>query len=104
MVAALELAEAVGGGGCGASGRGGGCGGTAVAAVAAAAAAAVAPVVGDPPDRTLYQPNEGATAAPARLKGDMARSGSNIGKHQPFLHTSGTTPGRGASRIRVPAA
>ncbi|KAJ1633301.1 hypothetical protein T492DRAFT_866935 [Pavlovales sp. CCMP2436] len=29
--------------------------------------------------------NEGATAAPARLKCDMARSGSNPGKHQPPL-------------------
>ncbi|KAJ1626618.1 hypothetical protein T492DRAFT_878156, partial [Pavlovales sp. CCMP2436] len=43
----------------------------------------------------------GATAAPARFKGDPARSGSIPGKHQAPLHTIGLTSGRGAAGIRV---
>ncbi|KAJ1624463.1 hypothetical protein T492DRAFT_881811 [Pavlovales sp. CCMP2436] len=44
---------------------------------------------------------QGATAAPARLKGDMTRSGSTPCKHQGRPQPSGTTSGRGAAEIRV---
>ncbi|KAJ1620308.1 hypothetical protein T492DRAFT_888934 [Pavlovales sp. CCMP2436] len=53
---------------------------------------------------SFAEASEGATAAAARLKGGMVRSGSTPGKHQARLHPSGTTSGRGAAGIRVPAA
>ncbi|KAJ1619212.1 hypothetical protein T492DRAFT_890717 [Pavlovales sp. CCMP2436] len=45
----------------------------------------------DPPDRTPSRANEGATAAPARLKGGMARSGCTSGKRQGRPRPSGPT-------------
>ncbi|KAJ1622412.1 hypothetical protein T492DRAFT_885289 [Pavlovales sp. CCMP2436] len=50
-----------------------------------------------------FAANKGATAAPARLKGDMARAGSIPCKHQGRLQPSGTH--MGAARLgSVPAA
>ncbi|KAJ1626903.1 hypothetical protein T492DRAFT_877635 [Pavlovales sp. CCMP2436] len=51
----------------------------------------------------LLLANKGATAAPARFKGDTARSGSIPGKHQALLYTIGPTSGRVAG-TRVPVA
>ncbi|KAJ1631415.1 hypothetical protein T492DRAFT_870032 [Pavlovales sp. CCMP2436] len=48
--------------------------------------------------------NEDATAAPARLKGGVARSGSTPCKHQGHLQPSDSTSGRDAAGILVPAA
>ncbi|KAJ1621338.1 hypothetical protein T492DRAFT_887127 [Pavlovales sp. CCMP2436] len=58
----------------------------------------------DPPDRTPSQANKGATAAPARFKGDTARSGSIPGKHHGRPQPIGPASGRGTAGIRVPAA
>ncbi|KAJ1637211.1 hypothetical protein T492DRAFT_860482 [Pavlovales sp. CCMP2436] len=52
----------------------------------------------------LIAANKGATAAPARLRGDTARPGSIPCKHQGHLQLSGPTSGRGAAEIRVSAA
>ncbi|KAJ1630516.1 hypothetical protein T492DRAFT_871499 [Pavlovales sp. CCMP2436] len=53
----------------------------------------------DPPDRLPHQANEGATAAPARLKGDMPSSGITPGKHH-----AGLQPGETALPAAADAA
>ncbi|KAJ1634827.1 hypothetical protein T492DRAFT_864504, partial [Pavlovales sp. CCMP2436] len=47
--------------------------------------------------------NEGATAAPARLRGDTARLVSTPYSHQGRPQPIGPTSGRGAAGIRVSA-